>query len=87
MGIAQFMPGTAKEYGINPYDPAQAIPAAAQYLRKGYDKYKNWDKALAAYNAGFGAVDKYGGIPPFKETQGYVSGIMSHVDSSKWEDF
>lgn len=76
LGIAQFMPGTAKGLGINPLDPKQAIPAAAQYLRRSFDKFGSWELALAAYNAGGGAVSAYGGIPPFKETQNHVRKIM-----------
>lgn len=76
-GIAQFMPGTAQGYGIDPYDPNQAIPAAAKYLRNSYNKFGSWPLALAAYNAGGGAVGKYGGIPPYPETQNYVKNIMA----------
>ncbi len=77
LGIAQFMPATAKEYGINPLDPNQAMPAAAKYLKRGLDKYGSEELALAAFNAGFGNVDKHGGIPPFKETQKYVPAVLS----------
>lgn len=77
MGIAQFMPGTAKGMGVNPLDPESAINGAAQYLRNGLDKFGGkMDLALAAYNAGSGNVQKFGGIPPFKETQNYVKNIM-----------
>lgn len=77
LGIAQFMPGTAAGLGIDPLDPNQAIPAAAQYLKRSFDKFGSWELALAAYNAGGGAVGKYGGIPPYPETQNYVRNIMS----------
>jgi len=79
-GIAQFMPGTAKEYGIDPFNPNQAINAAAQYLSKGLQKY-NGDqlKTLAAYNSGFGNVDKYNGVPPFKETIGHGQGALQYA--------
>lgn len=76
-GIAQFMPGTAKGMGINPYDPEQSINGAAKYLRTSWDKFGKPELALAAYNAGGGAVNQYGGIPPYKETQNYVKNIMS----------
>lgn len=77
MGIAQFMPGTAKSYGINPLNPAQAIDAAAAYLRNSLDTFGgDMGKALASYNAGLGAVERYGGIPPYQETQNYVKNIM-----------
>jgi len=76
-GIAQFMPQTAQGLGVDPWDPASALPGAAK-LMKGYlDKYGgDWGKALAAYNAGPGNVDKYGGVPPFDETQTYVKNIL-----------
>lgn len=83
MGIAQFMPQTAKDYGIDPYDPKQAIPASAKYLSNSYKKLGNWDHSLASYNAGLGAVNKYGGIPPFKETQAYVPGVNKYAEQFK----
>ncbi len=76
-GIAQFMPETAAGYGIDPLDPEQAIPAAARYLADAYAQFGSWELALAAYNAGGGNVEKYGGIPPFAETQAYVPKIMT----------
>lgn len=76
-GIAQFMPDTARGLGIDPSDPGQALPAAANLMRSYLSKYGgDWGKALAAYNAGPGNVDKYGGIPPFEETQTYVKNIL-----------
>jgi murein DD-endopeptidase MepM/ murein hydrolase activator NlpD len=78
-GIAQFMPETAAGYGIDPYDPTQAIPAAAQMLKENYDRFGSWDDALAAYNAGAGNVEKYGGVPPFPETQSYVDVILKNA--------
>lgn len=74
-GIMQFMDPTAKDMGIDPLDPAQAIDGGARYLRQQYDEFGDWDLGLAAYNAGAGNVRKYGGVPPFKETQNYVSKI------------
>lgn len=77
LGMMQLMPGTASGLGVtDPFDPVQNIMAGAKYLREQYDKFGSWDKALAAYNAGPGAVAKYGGIPPFAETQNYVRKIM-----------
>lgn len=77
-GPMQVMPGTAKDMGVtDPADPVQNIMAGAKYLSQQLDKYKDVPTALAAYNAGPGAVDKHGGIPPFPETQGYVKSIMS----------
>jgi hypothetical protein len=77
MGIAQFMPETAKGMGVNPNDPESAINGAAQYLRKSWDKYGDPKLAVGAYNAGGGAIDKYGGLPPYPETQNYVKNIFS----------
>lgn len=78
LGIAQFMPATAKEMGIDPLDPVQAIDGAARYFAQNLKRFNgNKDLAIAAYNAGPGAVQKYGGIPPYKETQGYVKKVNS----------
>lgn len=76
IGIAQFMPGTAQGMGVDPTDPASSINGAAKYLRQSWDKFGKPELALAAYNAGSGAVSQYGGIPPYKETQNYVKNIM-----------
>lgn len=84
-GIGQLMPGTAAELGVDPSDPVQNIDGAARYLKQQYDKFGDWGLALAAYNAGPGAVQKYGGVPPFKETQGYVSKIMGD-SSGNWSE-
>jgi len=79
LGIAQFMPETARGLGINPLNPKQAIFGAAKYLAGKIKHYGDVKLALAAYNAGDGAVQKYGGIPPFDETQRYVRDIMAHA--------
>ena len=78
IGLMQLMPGTARERGVDPYDPAQNVQAGAQYLRELLLKYRNQAHlALAAYNAGPAAVDKYGTVPPYRETRDYVSRVIS----------
>ncbi len=75
LGLAQLMPQTAKLLGVNPHDPKQNLEGGARYLSWQYRKFKSWPLALAAYNAGPKAVEKHGGIPPYKETQNYVKVI------------
>lgn len=72
LGLAQLMPQTARTLGVNPNDPHQNLEGGARYLRQMYNKFGTWRLALAAYNAGPGAVEKYGGVPPYKETKNYV---------------
>ena len=74
-GLAQLMPGTADKLGVDPRDPHQNLEGGARYLRMMYDRFGNWRHALAAYNAGPEAVQKYGGIPPYAETKNYVKVI------------
>jgi cell wall-associated NlpC family hydrolase len=81
-GFTQLMPGTAKGLGVNPADPIQNLEGGAKYLKMQYDRFKDWDKALAAYNAGPGAVAKYGGIPPDAETQAYVRNIRGDAQKA-----
>jgi len=78
-GIGQFMPATAKERGVNAFDPKSAIPGSAEYLKELYDEFGSWELALAAYNSGPGRVRQYGGIPPFNETQNHVRIIMANA--------
>lgn len=75
-GLGQLMPGTAAELGVDPTDPYQNIEGSARYLAQQYGDFGTWPLALAAYNAGPGAVRKYGGIPPFAETQAYIPKIL-----------
>jgi Transglycosylase SLT domain len=82
IGLGQLMPGTARGLGVNPHDPIQNLVGAARYLQKAKHSFGSWKLALAAYNAGFGAVSKYKGVPPYKETQNYVRNIMSHSNLS-----
>lgn len=82
MGLGQIMPATARRLGVsNPYDPAQSIMGQAKYMSQHLAEFKDIDKALAAYNAGEGAVRKYRGIPPYKETKDYVKKIRGHYNS------
>ena len=82
-GLMQLMPSTAASLGVtNPYDPSQSISAGARYLRHDLDSVGgDISLALAAYNAGLGAVQRYGGIPPYAETQNYVQQILGRYQS------
>ena len=82
-GIMQLMPGTAQGLGVSSsFDPAQAIDGAARLLKSLEQEFGRTDLALAAYNAGPGAVHRYGGIPPYPETQNYVRSIMAMLQGS-----
>ena len=84
MGLMQLMPGTAAELGVsNAYNPSENIRGGTKYLRRLLDRYDNNERlALAAYNAGPGAVDRYGArVPPYQETQQYVKRILGSLAS------
>ncbi len=80
IGLMQLMPSTARDYAANPTDPRQNIEAGTQYLRDLLLKYQNDDhqvlRALAAYNAGPGTVDRYHGVPPYQETIDYITRVL-----------
>src|SRR3990167_607775 len=83
MGLTQLMPGTARSVGVtDPLNPEQSIAGGARYLRQMLDRFNgNTELALAAYNAGPGAVARYGGIPPFRETRRYVQSITTNLEN------
>ena len=83
-GLTQLMPGTAAGLGVtNPLDPAQSIEGGARYLRQQLDHFGgDVTKALAAYNAGPGAVERFGGVPPYEETQNYVRRVLGYAQGA-----
>ena len=83
IGLMQLMPGTAMQYGADPSIPEQNIDAGTRYLRVLMDKYRrnrnSLKRVIAAYNAGPRAVDRYRGVPPFRETRGYVVRVLNYL--------
>jgi soluble lytic murein transglycosylase-like protein len=83
VGLMQLMPSTAQEYGANPAIPEENVDAGTRYLGsliKRYSKYRNGlSRAIAAYNAGPAVVDRYRGVPPYRETRGYVTRVLSYI--------
>jgi soluble lytic murein transglycosylase-like protein len=83
IGVMQLMPGTARQLGVDPYDLRQNIHGGAAYLSQMLARYRgDTSLALAAYNAGPGAVDRHGGAPPYKETGRYISGIIQRTGAT-----
>jgi len=78
LGLGQLMPATALELGVDPAVPEENLSGAARYLRLQYDTFGDWELALAAYNAGPGAVRRYGGVPPYAETERYIGEVKKH---------
>jgi len=85
MGLMQLMPATARGLGVtDPYDPAQSIAAGTRMLSRLVKRYDgDLSLALAAYNAGSGAVERYGGVPPYRETQNYVRNVLATYDEAR----
>ena len=79
VGLMQLMPATARGLGVDPRNPAQAIDGAARLLKNHLDTFGSTSLALAAYNAGPGAVQRYGGVPPYRETQQYVQRVIGFM--------
>lgn len=75
VGLAQLMPGTARLLRVDIHDPRENLEGGARYLAQQYREFRSWRLALAAYNAGPGAVRKHGGVPPYDETRNYVEVI------------
>ncbi|GFM35461.1 hypothetical protein DSM19430T_01450 [Desulfovibrio psychrotolerans] len=83
-GLMQIMPATGKDLGLqNPFDPIENVEAGVRYLRMMLDRFKDVRLALAAYNAGPAAVEKYGTIPPYAETRDYVTKVLAHYRTNR----
>jgi len=85
MGMMQLIPATARRFGVrNPFDPRENVEGGVRYLRFLLDYFKNdYPKAIAAYNAGEAAVDRYGGIPPYPETRNYVYQVAKNLKGAR----
>ena len=83
IGLGQLMPATAQSLGVDPWEPVENLEGAARYLRTQLDTFGTLELALAAYNAGPGAVERYSGIPPFDETQAYVPAVLAFYENFK----
>ena len=75
-GLAQLMPATAQRLGVDIDNPRQNLEGGARYLRMMYDRFGSWRLALAAYNAGPDAVERYDGVPPYREPRNYLRAIL-----------
>ena len=84
IGLGQLMPETARKLRVDPYDPVQNLDGSARYLLAQLQKFGSAELALAAYNAGPEAVERYGGIPPFRETRGHVRKVMALATANQW---
>jgi len=80
IGLFQLMPATAKDLGVDPYKPEENIRGGIKYLKALKDQFGSTKLALAAYNAGPAAVQRYNGIPPYGETRTYVKNILNYYD-------
>ncbi len=86
VGVMQLMPATAADLGVNPYNASENILGGARYLAELVNRFHSVPLALAAYNAGPGAVEHYGGVPPFAQTANYVRSIMAMLPSGTTAD-
>ena len=73
----QLMPSVASSLEVNPFNPSQSISGAARLLSSYHEQFGSWPLALAAYNAGPGAVEEYSGVPPYAQTTAYVSSVLT----------